>query len=312
MSTLCHIAVVRVALLAMLIMGCGQSLDERIQQGLDLTEQKNYAAAIQHFDQLITEHPEAAEAWNGRGLARKASGDAAGALEDYNQAIELDPNGAYPFNNRGTLLWANGDLLGAMKDFDSTLSLDPKYDLAYYNRAQLRITNGDHAGALKDLDSLKALVGEEQYPDYFFHRGYAEGALHLFEPAEADFSRYLSKSGNAPWVGRAYGQRGMNRLNLHRYDSALADLRRAESKGQRDKDILYYQGYALSALGRWEEALEVTIKTLELDPNFPEARWGLGRCFEEVGKRNEACQAYRDAISLGHIDTEGAVDRVCK
>ncbi len=311
MKALVHIILLLTTVLAMTLQGCGPSLTARVEEGLNLTEKKNYPAAIDYFNQLIKDHPKAAEAWNGRGLARKGAGDVEGAFDDYNQAIQLDPNGAYLFNNRGTLRWANGDLPAAIKDFDTTLSLNPNYDLAYFNRAQVKILSGDHAGALRDLDSLKTLVGEEQYPDYFFHRGYAEGALNLFEAADANFTRYLAKAGNAPLVGRAYGQRGMNRLNLQLYDSAFVDLQRAESKGQRDKDILYYQGYALSALGRWEEALTATMKTLELDPSFPHARWGLGRCYEELGKREEACQAYRDAVALGHNDTEGGIRRVC-
>lgn len=312
MSALRHITLwLLFSMFVFVLSGCEAPFEQRVQQGLDLTEQNNFPAAISQFDQLIADEPNSAEAWNGRGLAKKASGDPDAALKDYDHAIQLDSSGAYLFNNRGTLLWEKGDLVGALRDFDRSLVLDPKYDLACYNRAQVRIMNGDHLGALKDLEVLENLVGERKYSDFFFHRGYAEGSLQHFEQAESDLSRYLAKEGSGSLAGRCYGQRGMNRLNLHRYDSALTDLKRAETLGERNKDILYYQGYALSALGRWQEAKEATLKTLELDPSFPEAKWGLGRCFEELGEKNEACKAYRDAIALGHSDTEGAIDRVC-
>ena len=301
-----------IAIAALVMSGCEIPLMQRVQHGLDLTEQKNYTSAISHFDQLIADEPNSAEAWNGRGMAKKASGDVEGAMSDYEHAIELDSSGAYLFNNRGTLLWETRDLTGALRDFDRTLVLDPKYDLALYNRAQIKIINGDISGALEDLNKLKSLVGEERYPEFWFHRGYANARKGNFNEAETDLSRYLTTVNNDPLEGLCYVHRGMNRLNLDLYDSAYADLRRAESLGRRDKDVFYYQGYALSNLKRWTEAKEATLKALELAPSFPEARWGLGRCLEELGQKEEACQAYRDAIALGHEDLEGTLLRVCK
>jgi tetratricopeptide (TPR) repeat protein len=295
-----------------ILSSCQAPIEQRVQQGLDLSEQKNFAAAISHFDQLITDEPNSAEAWNGRGLAKKASGDPDGALKDYDHAIQLDSSGAYLFNNRGTLLWEKRDLTGALSDFDRSLVLDPKYDLALYNRAQIKIMNGDISGALGDLDKLKSLVGQARYPDFWFHRGYANARKGNFNEAEADLSRHLATVNYDPLEGLCYEHRGMNRLNLDLYDSAYADLRRAESLGRRDKDVFYYQGYALSNLKRWTEAKEATLKALELAPSFPEAKWGLGRCLEELGQKEEACQAYRDAIALGHEEMEGTLIRVCK
>ena len=59
--------------------------------------------ALQDYNEAIRLKPDYADAFNNRGIARKAKGDLEGALQDYNEAIRLKPDFAEAFNNRGNV-----------------------------------------------------------------------------------------------------------------------------------------------------------------------------------------------------------------
>jgi tetratricopeptide (TPR) repeat protein len=72
---------------------------------------------LQCYDEAIRLKPDYADAYNNRGIARRAGGDLAGALKDYDEAIRLKPDYALAYNNRGIARRAGGDLAGAETDF---------------------------------------------------------------------------------------------------------------------------------------------------------------------------------------------------
>jgi len=123
--------------------------------------QKQLNLAIADFNKAISLNSVYAEAYQKRGLAYQAKGDAKKAeldftrskrkffnrgyafdeqgqyelsIEAYSKALELDPKYANAYNNRG---WAYNNLKEyekAMVDLNKALELDPKYANAYNNR----------------------------------------------------------------------------------------------------------------------------------------------------------------------------------
>src|SRR6266705_1057764 len=64
-------------------------------------------------------------AFQNRGAAYIAKGDANRAIPDYDKAIGLDPNYANAFNGRGVAYQAKGDNDRAMQDYGEAIRLDP-------------------------------------------------------------------------------------------------------------------------------------------------------------------------------------------
>lgn len=87
-------------------------------------------------------------AYNNRGLAHAALGDALRALADYDKAIGLDPTYAPAFSNRGNIHAILGDLLPALADHERAIALDPGYVEALHNRAVDLEELGRHKDAL--------------------------------------------------------------------------------------------------------------------------------------------------------------------
>ncbi len=56
------------------------------------------------------------------------------------------------------------------------------------------------------------------------------------------------------------------------------------------------KGIALYDFGKYEEALEVLKKAVTIQNNFDEGYYWMGRCFEKLGKSNDAIQSYQTAL----------------
>jgi tetratricopeptide (TPR) repeat protein len=78
--------------------------------------------------------------------------DYAGAIEDYNEAIRLDPKYVAAYNNRGIAKSKLQDFVGAIKDYDEAIRLDPKNVNAHLVRGMAKDDMRDYAGAIKDYD----------------------------------------------------------------------------------------------------------------------------------------------------------------
>lgn len=59
------------------------------QQGVDLSRQGNYTAAIQSFDRALAQDPDRADAYGHRCVARHRTGDPQGAIADCHAAAKL-------------------------------------------------------------------------------------------------------------------------------------------------------------------------------------------------------------------------------
>jgi tetratricopeptide (TPR) repeat protein len=62
--------------------------------------------------------------------------------------------------------------------------------------------------------------------------------------------------------------------------------------------ILYNTGKALSELGKTEEAIEAYQQAITLDPKYAYPYYGLGKTLSELGKKKEAIEAYKQAINV--------------
>ncbi len=65
-----------------------------------------------------------------------------------------------------------------------------------------------------------------------------------------------------------------------------------------DKEEYYRTGYIYFSQGNYERALEAYQRALEIDPQYVEARYWLGKTLEQMGRVNEALREWRAVLSL--------------
>ena len=116
--------------------------------------------------------PDYADAYNNRGIAKKAKGDLDGAIADYTKAIELKPDDADAYINRGDAKKAKGDLDGAIADYTKAIELKPDDAEAYVNRGDAKKAKGDLDGAIADY--TKAIELKPDDAEAYVNRGIAK------------------------------------------------------------------------------------------------------------------------------------------
>jgi tetratricopeptide (TPR) repeat protein len=55
-------------------------------------------------------------------------------------------------------------------------------------------------------------------------------------------------------------------------------------------------------MGRYDEAVTVVRKAVDLDPTFPFSQWGLGLAYLKAGRREEALRVYEVLKSVDYMD----------
>jgi tetratricopeptide (TPR) repeat protein len=101
-------------------------LEEQLIEGMDQGMKGNYPAAIKIFSRLIQAHPNYADAYYNRGIAKVKLGDKKGAIADDNQAIQINPDLAEAYQERGNLLLDLNSKTEAIKDFQKAAQLYKK------------------------------------------------------------------------------------------------------------------------------------------------------------------------------------------
>jgi tetratricopeptide (TPR) repeat protein len=107
--------------------------------------------------------------------------------------------------------------------------------------------------------------------------------------------------------GRAEALHLMGLLSLHadRYDHAVEWMSRAIAQDPKP-EYLFSLGTALQHQTRYEEALQVFDKAVQLKPDKAELWTGLGKALVDLGRRAEALLSFQHALKLNPNNWEAA------
>ncbi len=132
-------------------------------QGIALSNQSNYVAAIEAYDNAIALDPMVAIYWYNKGSALKNQRKYPGAIEAYDRATALDPTVAVFWNDEGTALSAQGSYSAAIEAYDTAIALDPADSRPWYNKGVVHERRGNHTAALEAFDRAIALDPDDPY-----------------------------------------------------------------------------------------------------------------------------------------------------
>lgn len=153
---------------------------------------------------------------------------------------------------------------------------------------------GDRSSAVQFYNSAVSAVNDKSNPNHLQH------AYSLFSSAcVAD-----------PTFGQAWYQAGNNNSDLNCLPAAIANWRCAldcENTPQERAKILVNLGWRLHSLGREEEAEDVSMEALRIDPNLALAHLNLSLIYGIQGRALESVQAARRAFELDPADVHNEV-----
>ena len=210
------------------------------------------------WDQAIKTQP-SNKAYSNRATQLRSEKNYDLALEYFNKAIQLSVIDYESYNNRGNIYFdlKKPDL--AFSDYRKAISLKPDYYPAMDNMAVQFATNGQYDSALK----------------------YDNGALLI-----------------NPGYKIAYSNRALIYMSLNRNEEAIKDWEKfiqyeKEEKGIEPADVYNTIGSCYQAMGKYQEALAVITKAIEMGNPLPE--FYLNRSYTYNALKNMEA-AKRDAL----------------
>jgi len=248
---------------------------------------------IHCYDEAIRLTPNFPEAYNNRGLARRAKGDVDGAIRDYDVAISLNPGFAQPYNNRGVARQAVGDFDRAIQDYDEAIRRKPNYAEAFCNRGGARGAKRDLDGALKDLD--EAIRLRPDLSGNFHNRGNVRRDKGDLASAIQDYSEAIRLKADSE---ESHAHRGAVRFTTGDLDGALQDFAEA-LKLKRDDPYTYYnQGLARLYKNDLDNALKDLSEAIRLKRDHWEAYSSRGIVRGGMGDKDGALEDFDEAVRL--------------
>jgi tetratricopeptide (TPR) repeat protein len=245
----------------------------RYNRGQVLVAMGRHDEAYADFTEVIGDDPNYAEYYFDRGNLLRRMGRDAEAAADYETAMRVSPPFVEVYYNRGDLRAGQGDLDAALADFGYVLELDPSFVDAYVNRAGLLAEAGEYAAAARDVAAGLALDPANAHllcvrAQVAAADGDGAAARQAYEAALA-----ADPELQTAWAGLA-----VLAFELDDIPAAISDLTRALELGD-DPALRFNRATALTAAGRFAEALADLDRASELDPDDP-----------DVAAEREACR----------------------
>jgi tetratricopeptide (TPR) repeat protein len=193
---------------------------------------------------------------------------------------QKDISKADRFNVKGGILRRLGQIGGALDAYGAAEKEDPANPSPYFNRAELMRYQGEFDKAILEyrnaIDRQNSLHRDDPIQADFYcglGNGYRDQAQSLSDSGKAQEANRLSSK-----AAEAYGRGdSMNPANA-RCSSGWGVLLLNEQK-------------IGDAKGKFEQAIR-------LDPNLPQAYWGLAECLRRNNQTKDAIELYRKAIQI--------------
>jgi tetratricopeptide (TPR) repeat protein len=144
----------------------------------------NLDAAIESYTQAIAIDRKLAPAYNLRGNAYEAKGDAGKAVADYSKAIKVAPKLVAPWVDRGNLMERQGQFDLAIADFTRVIKLAKKDSAGYARRGRVYLRKGELDRGIADL--TKAIKITPAFAEAYRFRAWAYAKQGRSDLARAD------------------------------------------------------------------------------------------------------------------------------
>ncbi|BBM82319.1 serine/threonine-protein kinase [Candidatus Uabimicrobium amorphum] len=218
------------------------------------------------------------------------------AIKAFEVAIDLDASCMEAFKGKGIATFAQGYYTFAVGNFSNAIRLSPQDPELYNLRGEANSKCLFYDRALKDFNAAIKYAPENKY--YYNNRGLCYSKMRNNKKALKDFAQAINIDNS---YADAYNNHGMICLDLQRNKRALKDFKKALEHQQ---SAMFYNncGVAYNRLGDFAQAIQYTLKALELDRSFYNAHKNLGMYYANVGNWKNAVNYLSQAININKVD----------
>jgi tetratricopeptide (TPR) repeat protein len=231
-----------------------------------------------------------------RGVGALERGDARSAATLLHAAVESCPADAEAHRHYAEALWQLQEPDKALAQMDAALKLTPDDDALHVRAGQMRLETGDIEGASDEAN--QALHLNPKAASAWTLRGQVSHRRGDLRQALNDFNRAL---GYAPedcdvLLASAEVYRELNQPQ--RALISLQNLADSYAPGEEPQRLLYLEGLAYHALGRYDEAASTLLAARQRGPNSADLQWRVALSQQAAGRYDLARQSVDEALAL--------------
>ena len=192
-------------------------------KGVALGKIGKHDQSITCFDEAIKINPKDDIAWSNKGVALRNLGKHDEALKCFDQALKINPNLAATWSNKGVALGKLKKHDEEIKCYEEAIKINPYLAAAWSNKGATLGNLGKHDEAIKCFD--QAIKINPYFAAAWLNKGAALGKL---EKHDEEIKCYEEAIKIEPTYAEAYGNLGITFLNIHEYDKAATELKKAK------------------------------------------------------------------------------------
>ncbi len=226
------------------------------------------------------------------GEAYRRLGDLTRAIDACRAALRIDPSHVHALNNLGVALLQQGATSDARDLFAQAVRLSPGFAIALNNLGNALRLLGDRDGALAAFRR-----GVEADPAYGeAHSNLGQLLLDLLQRSSA-LEHCRRAAALQPDLPQAHNNLGNALREAGQLDEAKQSYAQALRLDPRNAMILGNVAQALQEEGLLGEALAWYQRALDADPASPRTYANLASCLQELERFGEARKAYEEALT---------------
>lgn len=257
-------------------------------------ESGNLSEAMADLDYARRLAPKSAEVYCLRAEAQEMLGEPKLALKEANLAVKLAPEDPVPYATRSTVFFFSGNSQAALTDINQAISLAPEQVSLLNGRAYIRFALGDTVGAFEDLSTY--LAADTGAYDAHVTRAYFYETTGQLPAAEQSL---LQARKMRPSDVLVASNLGFLYLRMERYADAIQILAPAVEEAPELAFAHSSLGFARFRLGDAKAGLKDLNRAIRLDNGDPRAYYHRALIYQELNKKDNACEDLMMARALG-------------
>ena len=277
------------------------SAELKFRLGWNYFVQGRYAAALEHFQQVVRLDPQRHQAYDFMARIYMAQEKGEEAQQLLLQALSTHPDASALLARLGILLLDAGNPVQASEYFQRAIRSDPDRAEAYYSlgQAYLHIGLSDRGHAVLGyfellqtnyqelLDLKTAIVLNPSDATACFGLGKVYGRMGRYEAARQAYLAVLQISPSHSDAQNNLGNVYLRQQRPHQAIEVFSALLQADSSYVRAYNNL---GYAYLAIDQPQRAIQIYKKAIAIDPQYAQAYSSLGAIYMQQGKISAAQQ----------------------
>ena len=296
-----------------------------MDQAQALLRQREFRAALEQTQEILSHYPDNGQALFIGGVARRRLGDHSGALDDLSHAASVAPHVAPVHYELGLALRASGRVNEAIGALRRAVKLNGKLPHAWQTLGELLNERGDaeaaegafrrqmaaasvHPGLLKAVELVaegKLGMAEGICREYLYRYPTDVNAIRLladiglqldiFDDATKLLRRALELAPDYHLARNNYA----NALSkAGRFEESLAELSYLEGVEPQNLSHVVLAASVLVNVGDYQGAIDRYERALTRSPDHARLQMSYGHALKTIGRRDDSIAAYRKAIDV--------------